>query len=84
MSLQVAAFSNRSNEQQLRVTALDHLGVIAARLRRDAVSSTQEEHHQLIDILAEVLQKKMDSQSPIPSPTTTRLVSLLSNASVNH
>lgn len=52
--VQVGAFSNRSNEHQLRVTALEHLGVIAARLRRDAVSSTQEDHHQLIDILAEV------------------------------
>ena len=48
------AFSNRSNEQQLRLTSLEHLGVIAARLRRDAVSSVQEDHDQLIDILAEV------------------------------
>ena len=37
---QVANFSNKSKEMALRVSSLDYLGVVAARLRRDAVTST--------------------------------------------
>ena len=51
---QVQTFSNRSNEQQLRLISLEHLGVIAARLRKDAITSVKENHEQLVDILAEV------------------------------
>ena len=51
---QVHSFSNRSNEHSLRVTALDHLGVIAARLRRDAAHSIESEHEDLVSILAQV------------------------------
>ena len=52
--LQVHSFSNRSNEHSLRVTSLDHLGVIAARLRRDAAHSVDGEHEELVSILAQV------------------------------
>lgn len=34
---------------------MDHLGVIAARLRKDAISSVKENHEELIDILSEVM-----------------------------
>lgn len=37
--LQVHTFSNRHTESSLRVASIDYLGVIAAKLRRDAVSS---------------------------------------------
>ena len=53
--LQVRSFSNRSNEQSLRLTSLDHLGVIAARLRKDAATSIEQDHEELINILAQVL-----------------------------
>ena len=52
--LQVRSFSNRSNEQTLRLTSLDHLGVIAARLRKDAATSVEQDHEELINILAQV------------------------------
>jgi cohesin loading factor subunit SCC2 len=67
--LLVQAFSNRSNDQQLRLTSIDHLGVIAARLRKDAVTSTNEDHQKLIDVLSEIMEKKLDGISPLPSPT---------------
>ena len=37
------------------MTSLDHLGVIAARLRRDAASSVDTEHGDLVSILAQVM-----------------------------
>lgn len=36
------------------MTSLDHLGVIAARLRRDAADSVEQEHDELVNILAQV------------------------------
>jgi len=44
----------RSNEQGLRVLSLDHLGTIAARLRKDAVISTKQDNDAIIDILSKV------------------------------
>ena len=44
----------RSNDQSLRVLALDHLGVIAARLRKDAVTSTKQDNDAIIEILSKV------------------------------
>ncbi len=38
----------------MRLISLEHLGVIAARLRKDAITSVKENHEQLVDILAEV------------------------------
>ena len=52
--IQVHAFMNRSNEMSLRLIALDHLGVIAARLRHDAIISIEQDHDELINILAQV------------------------------
>lgn len=37
--VQVASFVNKSLEMSLRVVSLDYLGVVAARLRKDAVQS---------------------------------------------
>jgi len=36
---QVHTFSTKSTEMSLRVASLDYLGVVAAKLRRDAVTS---------------------------------------------
>ena len=69
---QVHSFSNRSIEQSLRLTSLDHLGVIAARLRKDATTSSEQDHEELIEILSQVLQTKMDHRSPSP---TAKMVS---------
>ena len=52
--LQVHSFSSRSSEQSLRLMCLEHLGVIAARLRRDATAALDQDHQELIDILAQV------------------------------
>lgn len=53
-SLKVHTFGLRSNEQGLRVLSLDHLGTIAARLRKDAVTSTKQDNDEIIDILSKV------------------------------
>ena len=34
--------------------SLDHLGTIAARLRKDAVTSTKQDNEEIIDILSKV------------------------------
>ena len=70
---QVQSFSNRGNEQSLRLTSLDHLGVIAARLRKDAITSSEQDHEDLIEILSQVMQSKIDQRSPSP---TVRMVCL--------
>lgn len=69
-------FSNRSTEQSLRLLSLDHLGVIAARLRKDVTTPASElENEELVDILAQVMQSKLDRGSGTPSPTVlTRMV----------
>jgi cohesin loading factor subunit SCC2 len=41
--LQVRQFSSKSVEMSLRVASLDYLGIVAARLRKDAVSSQLNE-----------------------------------------
>lgn len=41
--LQVAQFSNKSVDMSLRVASLDYLGIVAARLRKDAVTSRLNE-----------------------------------------
>ena len=50
----VHTFGLRSTEQGLRVLSLDHLGTIAARLRKDAVTSTKQDNDEIIDILSKV------------------------------
>jgi cohesin loading factor subunit SCC2 len=69
--LLVHSFSNRSNEHSLRVTSLDHLGVIAARLRRDAASSVDTEHGDLVAILAQVMQGRLERKTPSPTMLLT-------------
>ncbi|GFU63535.1 nipped-B-like protein [Trichonephila clavipes] len=48
----VRNFSNKSMEMTLRVASLDYLGVVAARLRKDAVSSQDRK-----DMINEVIQR---------------------------
>ena len=48
---------NRNNEISLRLIALDHLGVIAARLRQDGIVSMERDHDELINILAQVMMR---------------------------
>ena len=51
LCLQVQQFSNKSVDMSLRVASLDYLGIVAARLRKDAVSSRLNEEviHEIID-----------------------------------
>lgn len=50
--MQVKQFSCKSVEMSLRVASLDYLGIVAARLRRDAVSSRLNE-----DIISDVIKQ---------------------------
>lgn len=53
---QVHQFSNKQTEMALRVASLDYLGTVAARLRKDAVTSKMDQRS--IDrILQQVLEK---------------------------
>lgn len=53
---QVHQFSNKQTEMALRVASLDYLGTVAARLRKDAVTSKMDQRS--IDrILQEVTQQ---------------------------
>jgi cohesin loading factor subunit SCC2 len=64
---QVQTFGNRSTEQSLRLLSLEHLGVIAARLRKDVTAPASEaENEELVEILAQVMQTKLDRGSPSP------------------
>ena len=42
--LQVHQFSNKGTEMALRVASLDYLGIVAARLRKDAVASKMDQN----------------------------------------
>lgn len=68
--LLVHSFSTRSKEQSLRLTSLEHMGVIAARLRKDASTSMEQDHEELINILSQILQSKLERKST-PSPTAS-------------
>ena len=47
--------------------SLEHLGSIAARLRRDAAGCLeQQEHDQLVTILSLIMQSKLERKSPSP------------------
>lgn len=52
VSMQVKQFSCKSVEMSLRVASLDYLGIVAARLRRDAVSSRLNE-----DVISDVMKQ---------------------------
>lgn len=46
-------FSNKSVDMSLRVASLDYLGIVASRLRKDAVSS-QDNHGSIDEIVTKV------------------------------
>jgi len=50
--MQVKQFSCKSVEMSLRVASLDYLGIVAARLRKDAVSSRLNE-----DIISDIIKQ---------------------------
>lgn len=43
LSVQVHQFSNKQTEMALRVASLDYLGTVAARLRKDSVTSRMDQ-----------------------------------------
>ena len=45
---------NKSNDTQVRLLSLEHLGTIAARLRRDAVRGTEEDNDTIVNVLSQV------------------------------
>jgi len=50
--VKVKQFSCKSVEMSLRVASLDYLGIVAARLRRDAVSSRLNE-----DVISDIIKQ---------------------------
>lgn len=58
----VQNFSNKSMEMTLRVASLDYLGVVAARLRKDAVSS-QLRKEMINDIIKRIMKNNEDSDN---------------------
>jgi cohesin loading factor subunit SCC2 len=60
------SFMNKSNDTQVRLLSLEHLGTIAARLRRDAVRGTEEDNDTIVNVLSQVLQCKIDAKPTSP------------------
>jgi cohesin loading factor subunit SCC2 len=58
-------FSDRSTEMALRISSLEYLGVVAARLRKDAVQSRLKEGHiaSIVRIVKEEEEKEGDNSS---------------------
>lgn len=52
---QVHQFSNKQTEMALRVASLDYLGTVAARLRKDAVTSKMDQRS--IDRILQEVEK---------------------------
>lgn len=46
-------FNNKTNDVSLRVSAIEYLGVVAAHLRKDAVTS-QQDSDSITEVLMEV------------------------------
>ena len=63
---QVLKFSNKQTEMSLRVASLDYLGVVAAKLRRDAITSVAGDAtiqvKQLLKRLEESYMQNVDNQ----------------------
>ncbi|GIY52104.1 nipped-B-like protein [Caerostris darwini] len=57
----VKNFSNKSMEMTLRVASLDYLGVVAARLRKDAVSS-QDRKDMINDVIQRIVSASEESE----------------------
>lgn len=66
--LLVQNFSNKSLDMSLRVSSLDYLGVVAARLRKDAVTS-QIKKETIDDILRQIEE---DEEDDLPLTTLSR------------
>lgn len=66
--LLVQNFSNKSLDMSLRVASLDYLGVVAARLRKDAVSS-QIKKETVKDILRQIEE---DEEDDLPLTTLSK------------
>lgn len=56
----VRNFSNKSMEMTLRVASLDYLGVVAARLRKDAVTS-QDRKYMINDVIQRIVADSEDT-----------------------
>lgn len=56
--LLVQQFSNKSVDMGMRVTSLDYLGIVAARLRKDAISSRLNE-----DVIQEIISSINESDN---------------------
>lgn len=54
---QVHQFSNKQTEMALRVASLDYLGTVAARLRKDAVTSKMDQRS--IDRILQQVQQQV-------------------------
>lgn len=54
LSAQTQTFMNKSSESHLRMLALEHIGSIAGRLRRDAMVTTEEDNDVIIDVISQV------------------------------
>ncbi|XP_078316661.1 nipped-B-like protein isoform X3 [Crassostrea virginica] len=59
----VKQFSNKSVDMSLRVASLDYLGIVASRLRKDAVSS-QDNQESIDEIVTKVTSKDSDEEEP--------------------
>ena len=53
--LQVQQFSSKSTDTSLRVASLEYLGIVAARLRKDAISS-----HLNPEVISDIVHKVTD------------------------
>ena len=64
--LQVQQFSSKSTDTSLRVASLEYLGIVAARLRKDAVSSHLNQEviddivHKVIKFVCDVIEDSHD------------------------
>jgi cohesin loading factor subunit SCC2 len=64
---QVSNFVNKGIDMSLRVASLDYLGVVAARLRKDAVLSQQKLNtiDQIISEIKAEEQKELEDSSTV-------------------
>lgn len=65
----VKQFSNKSVDMSLRVASLDYLGIVASRLRKDAVSS-QDNQGSIDEIITKVTSKESDEEEEMKSTTS--------------
>ena len=69
--LLVQQFSNKSVDMSMRVTSLEYLGIVAARLRKDAINSRLSE-----DVIQEIITTIHDSDSEeVPTKSSREQVS---------